>query len=36
MLDNFDNEFPDHQPRPADAPHPLGGLRVVEFSHFIA
>src|SRR3989344_1750691 len=36
MLDNFDNEFPDHQPRPVDAPHPLGGLRVLGFSHFIA
>ncbi|OGA61878.1 MAG: carnitine dehydratase [Burkholderiales bacterium RIFCSPHIGHO2_01_FULL_64_960] len=36
MLDNFDNEFPDHQPRPVDAPHPLGGLRVLDFSHFIA
>src|SRR3989344_4182280 len=36
MLDNFDNEFPDHEPRPVDAPHPLGGLRVLDFSHFIA
>lgn len=36
MLENFANEFPDHEPRPAGAPHPLQGLRVVDFSHFIA
>lgn len=36
MLDNFANEFPDHQPRTPGAPLPLQGLRVVDFSHFIA
>jgi crotonobetainyl-CoA:carnitine CoA-transferase CaiB-like acyl-CoA transferase len=36
MLDNFEKEFPDHVPRPAGAPHPLDGVRVVDFSHFIA
>ena len=36
MLDNFEKEFPDHAPRPAGAPHPLDGVRVVDFSHFIA
>ncbi|MBS0407345.1 MAG: CoA transferase [Proteobacteria bacterium] len=36
MLDNFDKEFPEHVPRPADAPLPLAGLRVVDFSHFLA
>jgi crotonobetainyl-CoA:carnitine CoA-transferase CaiB-like acyl-CoA transferase len=36
MLDNFEKEFPDHLPRPVGAPHPLEGVRVVDFSHFIA
>jgi crotonobetainyl-CoA:carnitine CoA-transferase CaiB-like acyl-CoA transferase len=36
MLDNFDTEFPEHRPREIGAPHPLDGLRVVDFSHFIA
>ncbi|MBU1360790.1 MAG: CoA transferase [Gammaproteobacteria bacterium] len=36
MLDNFQNEFPDHTPRSPGAPHPLDGVRVVDFSHFIA
>jgi crotonobetainyl-CoA:carnitine CoA-transferase CaiB-like acyl-CoA transferase len=36
MLDNFDNDFPDHKPRKQDAPLPLAGIRVVDFSHFIA
>lgn len=36
MLDHFENEFPDHAPRPQDAPLPLAGIRVVDFSHFIA
>lgn len=36
MLDNFENDFPDHAPRPKDAPLPLAGIRVVDFSHFIA
>lgn len=30
------HEFPEHAPRPAGAPHPLDGLRVVDFSHFVA
>jgi len=36
MLENFTNEFPDYKPRKPDAPLPLQGLRVVDFSHFIA
>ncbi len=36
MRPTIDTDFPDHQPRPAGAPHPLEGLRVVDFSHFIA
>jgi crotonobetainyl-CoA:carnitine CoA-transferase CaiB-like acyl-CoA transferase len=36
MLDNFENDFPDHKPRKQDAPLPLAGIRVVDFSHFIA
>ncbi len=29
-------EFPPHEPRPADRPTALQGLRVVDFTHFIA
>ncbi|MDB6001429.1 MAG: carnitine dehydratase [Rhizobacter sp.] len=36
MLENFEAEFPEHQPRSAGAPRPLDGIRVVDFSHFIA
>ena len=36
MLDNIEQDFPAHSPRPQGAPHPLQGLRVVDFSHFIA
>ncbi len=36
MLDNLETDFPEHKPRPAGAPHPLDGIRVVDFSHFIA
>jgi crotonobetainyl-CoA:carnitine CoA-transferase CaiB-like acyl-CoA transferase len=36
MLDQLDAEFPEHTPRPADAPKALAGIRVVDFSHFIA
>ena len=36
MLDNIENDFPEHTPRTAGAPHPLDGLRVVDLSHFIA
>ncbi len=36
MLDNIENDLPEHQPRAAGAPHPLDGIRVVDFSHFIA
>ncbi|GAP37150.1 CoA transferase [Piscinibacter sakaiensis] len=28
--------FPEHRPRPAGAPLPLAGMRVVDFTHFIA
>lgn len=29
-------DFPEHRPRSAGAPHPLEGIRVVDFSHFVA
>jgi crotonobetainyl-CoA:carnitine CoA-transferase CaiB-like acyl-CoA transferase len=36
MMDNIEAEFPEHTRRPSDAPKALGGIRVVDFSHFIA
>jgi crotonobetainyl-CoA:carnitine CoA-transferase CaiB-like acyl-CoA transferase len=36
MFENFTNEFPDHKPREKNAPLALEGLRVIDFSHFIA
>jgi crotonobetainyl-CoA:carnitine CoA-transferase CaiB-like acyl-CoA transferase len=36
MLSTLVNEFPEHEPRPANAPKALDGLRVVDFTHFIA
>jgi crotonobetainyl-CoA:carnitine CoA-transferase CaiB-like acyl-CoA transferase len=36
MLDQLEAEFPEHAPRPANAPKTLEGIRVVDFSHFIA
>lgn len=36
MLDNLEAEFPEHEPRPSNAPKALAGIRVVDFSHFIA
>ena len=36
MLDNIEAEFPEHTPRRPDAPKALEGIRVVDFSHFIA
>jgi crotonobetainyl-CoA:carnitine CoA-transferase CaiB-like acyl-CoA transferase len=36
MLDQLEAEFPEHTPRPAGAPKALEGIRVVDFSHFIA
>ncbi len=36
MLDQLEAEFPEHTPRPAGAPRALEGIRVVDFSHFIA
>jgi crotonobetainyl-CoA:carnitine CoA-transferase CaiB-like acyl-CoA transferase len=36
MLDQLEAEFPEHAPRPANAPKALEGIRVVDFSHFIA
>ena len=36
MFENFTNEFPDHKPREKNAPLALEGLRVSDFSHFIA
>lgn len=35
-LNHLRQEFPPHRPRPADAPLALGGVRVVDFTHFIA
>ena len=36
MLDQLEAEFPEYEPRPSDAPKALAGIRVVDFSHFIA
>src|ERR1700757_43024 len=36
MLDQLEAEFPEHTPRPSHAPRALEGIRVVDFSHFIA
>lgn len=36
MLDNLENEFPAYTPRPPNAPKALEGIRVVDFTHFIA
>ena len=36
MLDQLEAEFPEHEPRPSHAPKALDGIRVVDFSHFIA
>ena len=36
MLDQFKADFPEHTPRPSGAPKALDGIRVVDFSHFIA
>ena len=36
QFDRFEAEIPPHQPRPAGAPTALEGIRVVDFTHFIA
>lgn len=36
MLKNLEIDFPEHQPRPVGAPLALAGIRVVDFTHFIA
>jgi crotonobetainyl-CoA:carnitine CoA-transferase CaiB-like acyl-CoA transferase len=36
MLNKIEAEFPEHMPRPPHAPKALEGIRVVDFSHFIA
>jgi crotonobetainyl-CoA:carnitine CoA-transferase CaiB-like acyl-CoA transferase len=36
MLNNLESEFPEQTLRPADAPKALDGIRVVDFTHFIA
>jgi crotonobetainyl-CoA:carnitine CoA-transferase CaiB-like acyl-CoA transferase len=36
MLDQIEADFPEHTPRPPHAPKALDGIRVVDFSHFIA
>jgi crotonobetainyl-CoA:carnitine CoA-transferase CaiB-like acyl-CoA transferase len=36
MLDQIEADFPEQTPRPAHAPKALDGIRVVDFSHFIA
>jgi crotonobetainyl-CoA:carnitine CoA-transferase CaiB-like acyl-CoA transferase len=36
MLNNLEAEFPEHTPRLADAPKALEGIRVIDFTHFIA
>ena len=35
-LDALRHDFPPYRPRPADAPQVLGGIRIVDFTHFIA
>ncbi len=36
MLDNLEGDFPEHGARAAGAPKALDGIRVVDFTHFIA
>jgi crotonobetainyl-CoA:carnitine CoA-transferase CaiB-like acyl-CoA transferase len=36
MLERLEHDLPVHRPRPVGAPRPLDGIRVVDFSHFIA
>lgn len=36
MLKQLEAEFPEHTPRPSCAPKALDGIRVIDFSHFIA
>lgn len=36
LLQNLEADFPEHTPRPAGAPTALQGIRVVDFTHFIA
>lgn len=36
MLENLETDFPEHRPRPANAPQALAGIKVVDFTHFIA
>jgi crotonobetainyl-CoA:carnitine CoA-transferase CaiB-like acyl-CoA transferase len=36
MLEQLEAEFPEYAPRPTTAPKALEGIRVVDFSHFIA
>jgi crotonobetainyl-CoA:carnitine CoA-transferase CaiB-like acyl-CoA transferase len=36
MMDNIETDFPEHTPRPSHAPKALEGIRVIDFSHFIA
>jgi crotonobetainyl-CoA:carnitine CoA-transferase CaiB-like acyl-CoA transferase len=36
MLTQLEAEFPEHTPRPSGAPKALDGIRVIDFSHFIA
>ena len=36
MLDQLEADFPEHSPRPPNAPKALEGIRVADFSHFIA
>src|SRR5712672_2564836 len=35
-MNNIEADFPEHTPRPSHAPKALEGIRVVDFSHFIA
>lgn len=36
MLEHLEDDFPEHLPRPAQAPRALEGIRVIDFTHFIA
>jgi crotonobetainyl-CoA:carnitine CoA-transferase CaiB-like acyl-CoA transferase len=36
MLSQLDKHFPEHAPRPEAAPKALDGIRIVDFTHFVA
>ena len=36
MFEGLERDFPPHESRPAQAPKALEGIRVVDFTHFLA